>query len=277
MRRDNAHQRGARQRGFALLVVLWTLGLLALLGTQLLATGRQDTQLARNLLDSATLEAAANGAVQQAVFGVLDGSDQHWSPDGSVRTVQLGHAVVTVRIEAEQDKVNPNIASARLLQALLVQVGADADTAAAVAASIVEWRMASGVADRPNATVARYAAAGRDYAPSGAPFASTDELGAVLGMTPELLASLRPHLTVFTEADPSAATQDVVVAQALAAAGQHDADAGEDATGPVSITADARGTGQARFAVHVIVRANARPDGRRYEILGYERLGDDQP
>ena len=45
-----------RQRGFALLIVLWTLALLALLGTQLLTTGRQDTQLARNLLDAATLE-----------------------------------------------------------------------------------------------------------------------------------------------------------------------------------------------------------------------------
>ena len=63
---------------------------------------------------------------------------------------------------------------------------------------------------------ARYAAAGRDYAPSGAPFASPDELGAVLGMTPDLLARLKPHLTVFTDGDPSTATQDVVVAQALA-------------------------------------------------------------
>ena len=51
-------------------------------------------------------------------------------------------------------------------------------TSAAVAASIVEWRLASGTAARPSATVARYAAAGRDYAPSGAPFESPDELGA---------------------------------------------------------------------------------------------------
>jgi general secretion pathway protein K len=270
-------RKDARQRGFALLIVLWTLPLLALLGTQLLATSRQDTQLARNLLDAAVLEAAANGAVQQAVFNVLDSSSRHWSADGSVRTVRLGHAIVAVRVEAEADKVNPNVASARLLQALLVQVGADPETATAVAASIVEWRLTSGNTNRPSATMARYAAANRAYAPSGAPFASPDELGLVMGMTPELLARLRPHLTVFTDSDPSAATQDVVVAQALAAAGQHDADAGEDGAGPVSITADARGTGHARFAVHVIVRANAKPEGRRYEILAYERLGDNQP
>jgi general secretion pathway protein K len=267
----------AGQRGFALLVVLWTLALLALLGTHLLATGRQDTQLARNLLDGAVLEAAANGAVQQAVFGVLDGSNRHWIPDGSVRTLELGRAIIAVRVEDETGKINPNIASANLLQALMLQVGADPDTAGAVAASIVEWRLASGTADRPSATAARYAAADRDYAPSGAPFASPDELGAVIGMTADLLARLRPHLTVFTDGDPSAATQDVVVAQALAAAGQHEVDTDEGGTGLVSVIADARGSGQARFTVHVIVRTNARPEGRRYEILACERLSDAEP
>jgi general secretion pathway protein K len=268
MTRSDAHQ-----RGFALLVVLWTLALLALLGTQLLTTSRQDTQLARNLLDAAVLEAAANGAVQRAIFGVLDDSNQHWISDGTAHTVQLGSTIVAVRVEDETDKINPNIASAKLLQALLLQV-TDPHTAAAVAASIVEWRLASGTAARPRA-VARYVAADRDYAPSGAPFADTDELGAVLGMTAELLARLRPHLTVFTEGDPSRATQDIVVAQALEAAGQRDVDADEGGTGLVSVTADARGTGQARFAVHVVVRTNARPEGRRYEILTYERRWDD--
>jgi general secretion pathway protein K len=265
-----------RQRGFALLIVLWTLVLLALLGTHVLATSRQDTQLARNLRDAAVLEAAANGAVQQAIFDVLDDSSRHWNPDGVVRTISLGHAVVAVHVEDEADKVNPNIASVELLQALLVQVGADPATSAAAAAAIVEWRLASGSQGRPSATTARYAAAGRDYAPSGAPFANVEELGAVLGMTPELLARLRPHLTVVSDGDPSAATHDVVVAQALAAVGQRDGDADEGSTGVVSVTADARGPAHARFAIHVIVRTNARPEGRRYDILAYERVWADQ-
>ena len=265
-----------RQRGFALLVVLWTLALLALLGTHLLAAGRQDAQLARNLLDGAVLEAAANGAVQQAVFDVLDSYGRHRSPGYSVRTMQLGRAVVAVRVEDEADKVNPNIASPKLLQALLLQIGADPDTAAAVAASIVEWRLASGTVARPSAAVARYVASGRDYAPSGAPFASPDELAGVLGMTPDLLARLRPHLTVFTDGDPSRATQDPVVALALAAIGQRAVEADEAGSGLMSVTADARGPGQARFTLHVIVRINGRPEGARYEILAYERLLSDQ-
>ena len=148
----------ASQRGFALLVVLWTLALLALLGTQLVVTSRQDTQLARNMLDGTVLEAAANGAVQQAIFGVLDGSSRHWSADGGVQTVQIGRAIVAVRVEDESDKVNPNTASPKLLEALLLQVGADPGTAAAVAASIVEWRLRQrqrGSAERDGRTLCR--------------------------------------------------------------------------------------------------------------------------
>ena len=246
--------RDDRQRGFALLIVLWTLPLLALLGTQLVATSRQHIQLAHNLIDAATLEAAANGAVQQAIFGVLDSSTRHWRPDGSIHAVRFGDAIVAVRVENEADKVNPNIASPKLLQALLFEAGADPSTARAVAASIVEWRLASGSAAKPSVITARYAAAGRDYAPSGAPFASVDDLGAVLGMTPELLARLKPHLTVFTDGDPSAATQDVVVAQALVAAGQSIAELDAEEPAIVSVTADARGARHARFTVHAVVR-----------------------
>ena len=262
-----------RQRGFALLIVLWTLALLALIGSQILAAARQDTQLARNLLDAASLEAAANGAVQHAIFALLDSSNRHWNADDVTHTIRVGQALVAVRIEDESDKVNPNFASAELLQALLVQVGANPATAATVAASITEWRVAGGAPGKPDATTARYIAAGREYAPSGAPFTSLDELDAVLGMTPDLLARLRPHLTVFTDGDPNAATHDPMVAQALAAAGEHGGDA-DAAGGPavVSVTADAPGQRQSHFAMQFIVRTNGRAEGSRYDILAWHRL-----
>lgn len=261
-----------RQRGFALLIVLWTLGLLALLGTQVLATGRQETEVARNMRTAAVLEAAASGAVQQAIFGVLDGSSGHWNADGVTRTLRIGAAVVAVRVDNEADKVNPSVASPALLQALLQQIGANAVTASAVAASIVEWRLGSGTAERRNATFQRYQAAGSKYAPSGEPITNIDELGSVMGMTPDLLARLRPHLTVFTDGDPGSDTRDPVVARALVAAGEFNMDASEIGEDVVSITADARGLDHGRFTLHVVVRTNDQPEGRRYEILARERV-----
>jgi general secretion pathway protein K len=263
------------QRGFVLLIVLWTLGLLALFGTELLVLARQDTQRARNLLDAAALEAAANGAVQQAVFANLDLSNRHWPADGRTRVIAVAGVPVAVRIEDDAGKVNPNVAAPQLLQALLVAVGADKTRASDIAAAIVDWRMASGSPARLTAIDARYAAAHRAYAPSGAPFTSLEELGAVLGMTPELLARLRPHLTLYTDADPDMSTRDAVVARALAAMGEGQAGGDEDVTGLLSITADAHGEGRTHFAVRAVVRTNARPEGRRYEILAHAQSWGD--
>ncbi len=265
------------QRGFALLIVLLSLGLLALLGTELLSSARHDTQIARNMVDTAMLEAAVNGAVQQAIFANLDTSNRHWAADSMTRVVRVGNIPVAVRVDDEAEKINPNTASAALLQALIAAVGADRGTAANVAASIVEWRSASSLGERADATTARYAAARRDYAPSGAPFSGLDELGAVLGMTPDLLARLRPHLTVFSDGDPDMATRDPVVAQALATAGQSGAAGDDSVSGVLSITADGRGRGRAHFTVHLVVRTNARVEGRRYEILARERIFGDTP
>ncbi|MGC1408987.1 MAG: type II secretion system protein GspK [Acetobacteraceae bacterium] len=272
MKRDKTDQ-----RGFALLIVLWTLGLLALLGTQLLATARQDTQLARNLVDAAELEAAANGAAQQAIFASLDMSNKHWDADSITRVIRVGHIPVAVQLDDEAEKVNPNIASVALLQALMTALGIDRVTAAAVAASIAEWRQASAVAGGADAVTARYVAARREYAPPGTPFTNLDELEAVFGMTPGMLGRLRPHLTIFTDDDPDMAPRDPIVAQALVLAGQGGTAGVEGVTGLVSITADARGRGRAHFTVHVVVRTNAQAEGRRYEILAHERFWSSGP
>jgi len=267
----------AHERGFALLIVLLALALFSLLGTQILAAARQDTQLARNRFDAAALEAAANGAVQQAIFRFLDRSGKHWNADSLTRTIRIGRVPVAVRIENESDKVNPNYASVTLLRALLVETGANPAAAAGLAASIVQWRLAGGLPGRPDPIVARYVAAGDTHAPSGAPFGSLDELNAVLGMTPDLLARLAPHLTLFTDGNPRTATQDVTVARALASAGdQSGAVAMDGGDAVVSVTADARGNGATRFVIQVIVQTNARDEGSRYEILAYHRVSIDR-
>jgi general secretion pathway protein K len=104
-----------RQRGFALLIVLWTMGLLALLVAQFTATGRGEVQMAANLRANAVTEAAADGAVHEAILRLLQ---DKWSPDGRLRAIRVGTADVEVRIKDEEWKVNPNDAKLPVLQAL---------------------------------------------------------------------------------------------------------------------------------------------------------------
>jgi general secretion pathway protein K len=262
------------QAGFALLIVLWTLSLLALLGTQLVAAGRVDAQLARNLLDGATLEAAADGAVQQAIFRLLDRPERRWAADGTEHVIRVGQAVVAVRLEDEGGKVNPNIASEALLQALLVRVGTEPAMAAALAAAIVDWRTASRQPRPRGAKAPQYAAAGLDYGPPESDFRSIDELGAVLGMTSALLTRLRPHVTVFSEADPDGATRDPVVAGALLTALGRVPAAVTGGVQVASVIALAKGAERSAFAERAIVRINAQTDRHPYELLALERIAN---
>jgi general secretion pathway protein K len=262
-----------RQRGFALLIVLWTLAFLSLIGATLVATSRQDTQRARNLIDGAAAEAAADGAVQQAIYGLLDPSARRWRPDGTLHVLRSGQNRIEVRIENESSKVNPNIAPVELMQALMVDLGASSATAARIAAAIADWRSQG---DQPlplGAKAPQYAAAGRDYAPPGASFESLDELGAVLGMTPDLLARLRPHLTLYSEADPDASTTDPVVAAALGnqtrAVVRGNSDEGSQVA---TISVIVRGPRRTGFSERVVVRTNALDGIRRHEILVREPM-----
>ena len=134
-----------RQRGFALLIVLWTMGLLALLVAQFTATGRGEVQMAANLRANAVTQAAADGAVHEAILRLLQGK---WAPDGRGHVIRVGTADVAVRIKDEGWKVNPNDAKLPALQALLAHLGVDAAKGTALAHAIIDWHSA-GAAPRP--------------------------------------------------------------------------------------------------------------------------------
>jgi len=207
-------------RGFALLIVLWWTVLLAMLGTQLAASGRLDVQRAGNLRAAAMAEAAADGVLQEAVFHILDGSPAGWAADGSVHAVPVAGGVARVEIRSEAAKIGLNQASPALLAALLTRLGTDRRQSAALADAILDWRTATARPRRLGAKAPEYRAAGLGYAPPNSDFESADELGLVRGMTPELVARLAPYLSVYQTGDPDLMLADAVVR--LASADAHD-------------------------------------------------------
>ena len=218
VRRTAAGGIGARRdRGFALLIVLWTLVLIAFLVLHLTASGRTEIRIADNLVDNAVAAAAADGAISEAIFNLSNPRpDQRWPLDGAAHPLTIGDSRVTVRLADEAARINPNLASPVLIEALLRAVGSDPATAQRLAAAIADWVGSATTAQPQAALFAEYRAAGLDYGPPGSPLEGLDELGQVLGMTPALLAALRPHLTLYGPPEPDPAGADPVVAAALA-------------------------------------------------------------
>ena len=208
-------RRRAGQGGFALLIVLWSMSLLALIGTQVTAAGRAESRIAGNLREAAALAAAADAAAQEAALHLIDGSAAGWRADGLPHLVRVGTVAVVVRAEAEGSKMPLNTAPSLLLAALVRQLGADQHVAKAIGDQIDSWRNPADFPTGLGAKAPQYRAAGRDWGPAGRPFRSVDELRLLLSMTPDLYARLAPHVSAFTQSAPGPKLADPVVARAM--------------------------------------------------------------
>jgi general secretion pathway protein K len=263
-----------RNGGFALLIVLWTLVLVAFLVAHISASGRTETRIAENLVDNAVAEAAADGAISEAIFNLSNPQQrQRWPLDGKARELPVGDSQVALRLEDEASWINPSLASPTLIQALLQTLGVDRQTAQRLAGAIAEWVGTAEGEQSPDAIAAEYRAAGLDYQPPGAPLESLGELGRVVGMTPAVLAALRPHLSLYAPAEPDPQGSDPVVQTALAVIAQSGGTGlVVDPTPPdivtARITAVASGPGKASVERAAVVRIGAAlPIG--YSVLAW--------
>jgi general secretion pathway protein K len=212
--------RTAPDRGFALLMVLWTLLLLSFIATVFGGNVRTETHLARNLVDNAQAEALADGGVYRAVAGLnKDPRDGGLRGDGRVYVWQADGGEVRFTIRDEGGKVDINQAPSALLRELFVVEGVEPARSAELADAIVDFRDEDDD-KQPNGAEAReYARAGLRYGPKNRPFVLVDELIYVLGMTPELYRRIAPFLTVSGLGEgPHVPTASPEVRQAIAAA-----------------------------------------------------------
>lgn len=188
-----------RQRGFALLIVLWTLGLLALLGTQLTAGARTQLRLAGDSRDRAMAEVAADAGVREAMFLLLGGKPIG-SP-GHPLQIRIGEAAVAIEAEDEAGKINPNTVSRDVLRGLLVAVGVDQPLAAQLAGEIADWRTRGRNSILGGQKIDQYRDHHLPYRSGDHGFTSLDEIGLVPDMTADILNRLRPWLSIYHEGE----------------------------------------------------------------------------
>jgi general secretion pathway protein K len=188
----------ARQRGIAMVLVLWAATLLTVIAASFVFSIRTDVVLAQNMVAGARAQALAEAGVQRALYETFKPATdkQRWKGDGIEREWEYGGAKITVVMQDVSGKIDINAASDLLLKGLLMSVGLDDARAGALLDAIVDWRDVDELR-RPNgAEASDYQAAGLKYKPANAPFETVDELRRVLGMTPQIYARLADVLTV---------------------------------------------------------------------------------
>lgn len=208
------------RRGLALLAALWLVVMITTAGLQFAAVSRDRRFLALSAVDRGRDHGALEGAlaiVQARLESELRAPSRmpsgraarRRSAVGSTRVdpwraldtqlgngVRVGEVLVTVRSTDLGTVLNVNLAGERELGVLFGTLLRDDLLADRLARRIADWRDADTLS-RPNgAEAAEYRRALRSALPTNGPFRALDDLRDVLGMTPEILATIRPFLTV---------------------------------------------------------------------------------
>lgn len=270
-----------RERGAALLLVLWLLALMTGIVAVFALTARTEALQGRYLSRSAAARLAAEAGVELAALH-LQGTDpaQRWVPDGRPNTFQFEGYQIDVSVLDESAKIDLNVATPDLLVGLMTALGTDFDRSRQLAGAIADFRdpdnllTPEGGAEDP-----QYASEGLPHGAKDRPFESASELRQVLGMDTMLFDLLRPHVTVYTglaRPSPTFASLPVLQAMGLPAdqvalilaqralpqAGQVPPDPGQ--TGSLA----AQGTG-----TYSISSLATRSDGTRAQIQVAFRIG----
>jgi general secretion pathway protein K len=189
-----------RQRGVALVLVMWVSVLVAVIASAFIAERRAETLVVRNSLSMARAAAAADAGVQRALLDAFrtDSAPEVWKRDGSVHEWSFDGIPVRVSMRDESAKIDINTAADPLLRGLLLSVGVEEQDATPLLDAILDWRDPDSL-KRPNGAEEQdYRAAGLPYRPANAPFQAIEELQLVLGMKPEIYRRLAPLITVYS-------------------------------------------------------------------------------
>jgi general secretion pathway protein K len=212
------------ERGFALVLVIWGLGLISLIALTVITAGRYRILAAANLIENAKAEALAEAGVNllrlelRAAFSSGSLNALRFATNGEplLCTMPQG-ALAALAVEDEGGKADLNAASPRLMSALLRGFGAGSEEADYVAAAIAEFSRPAANVVLDDIAFRAYAADGRAYGPKKGPFETVLELDQVIGMRLDLLRAILPYVTVHSRqsgVDPRVAAPALLAALA---------------------------------------------------------------
>ncbi len=192
----NQRQR-TKQRGTALVAVLWVAILLSILLVGALAVVRVEARSAHARGTSLKAQAAAQSGLDIAAQLIASGEASSIAELSSRPTMTINGYDILYEASAEAKKLDINLASEQSLSALIEFSGLEPEEAQKFAARIADWRDGDDLS-RPNGAERNdYATARNGETIGNRPFYAVAELGSVLAFPDDLLTCLTPVLTVF--------------------------------------------------------------------------------
>src|SRR5262245_11982636 len=196
-----------REKGFAILVVIAAIGLLAMAAALFARVTSSQVRASAVAVETARARALAAAGVNLAVLKLLDfranpnGKHRPFAMGGEAFGCRLDTNLIIAEAQDEGGKVDLNFAGDRLLRALLRGLDVDGTRADALVDAILDYRDGDNIKRPKGAEEDEYRAAGRGQGPKNAAFAAVEELEQVLGLDAELVARMTPFVTAHSGKD----------------------------------------------------------------------------
>jgi general secretion pathway protein K len=188
-----------RQKGFALVLVLWVLSLLTIMaGSFALSMRREAAIVADSSINAKAMAVAESGLAIAELMVMNPDQRQRWRTEGSIYQIDYGDSTVRVRLLSETGKIDLNSADQTLLQGLMAYAPVDAELQTQLVNAILDWRDTDDLVRIDGAEKKEYKQAGLSYQPRNMPFQSIEELQLVLGMDEHIFKWIENLVTVYS-------------------------------------------------------------------------------
>jgi general secretion pathway protein K len=189
-----------RQKGIALVIVLWLIVLLSTIAAGHVRNVHSETRLAMHSVQLAKARALAGAGIQRAILGLLrPNKGDQWPVDGTVQRLELGGHEIQVAVRDATGLVDLNLANAELLKVLFSVMGNDTQQQIKLVDALLDWRDPDDLSHLYGAEDDDYRAAGLTWTAHDAAFSSIEELRYLIGMTPQKFAAIAPYITVYSD------------------------------------------------------------------------------
>jgi general secretion pathway protein K len=188
-----------RQKGLALVLVLWVLSLLTIMAGSFALSMRREASIVAGIKNNAQAMAVAESGIAMAEMMLLNpDQNKRWRADGSIYEINSANAKVRVRLLSETGKIDINKADQTLLQGLMASAPVDEEQQTRLVNAILDWRDEDDLVHINGAEKKEYQDAGLSYQPRNKPFQTIEELQLVLGMNASVFLWIEPLVTVYS-------------------------------------------------------------------------------
>lgn len=204
-----------KQRGVALILVLWVLSILMLMAGSFSLTMRRESAGVMTIKANAEANAQAQAGLAIAEAMLLhEDESKRWRIDGSIYEIETETAKTRIRIQSETGKIDINSVTNTLLHQVMTRAPMGTQDQLKLENAILDWRDEDETTRPFGAEKPEYLAAKLHYAPRNKPFRSLEELQMVHGMTADVFEWMKTIFTIYaagqTEVDLNLANRDVL-------------------------------------------------------------------